>query len=352
MPIEFSCPFCSKVLKTAEEKAGMSAKCPGCGQVLVVPGLPGYSSAPPPPAGDPTTVQPRDTGFADVPPEYGRPAPAGGPVPEATRACPMCGGQIRPEARVCRHCGERVAPERAAAGSSGPDAGELVPTEVDAGTVLKVSWELMKEHMGMAIVGTLLPQMALTFVMVIAYLAGIFLAFLLSGGRRVDPDVISVVMIPIALLLSPLILFINMGQIRFMLAIARGESPQIVELVKGGPYILRAFGVMFLFGLMSSLGVLCFCVGSLAVAVIFGPCFHTLVDRNCGVIESLDLTRKFTMVNIGPQVLLLLASMAIMMLSGICTLGVANVVTFPFIMLVQAVAYKMMTGQPVGRGKP
>ncbi len=350
MPIEFNCPFCSKVLKTADEKAGMSAKCPGCGQVLVVPGLPGYSTAP---VDDPTMVQPRDTGFADVPPEYGGQAPAGGPAPEATRACPMCGGQIRPEARVCRHCGERVAPERAAAGSSGgPFTGELVPTEVDAGTVLKVSWELMKEHMGMAIVGTLLPQMALSFVMIIAYLAGIFLAFLLSGGRRVDPDVITVVMIPIALLLSPLMLFITAGQIRFMLAIARGESPQIVELVKGGPYVLRAFGVMILFSLMSSLGMLCFCVGSLAVAVIFGPCFHTLVDRDCGVIESLDLTRKFTMVNIGPQVLLLLATMAIMMLSGICTLGVANVVTLPYIMLVQAVAYKMMTGQPVGRGKP
>ena len=37
MPIEFSCPGCSKVLRTPDTSAGKQAKCPQCGTVVTIP---------------------------------------------------------------------------------------------------------------------------------------------------------------------------------------------------------------------------------------------------------------------------------------------------------------------------
>jgi uncharacterized RDD family membrane protein YckC/DNA-directed RNA polymerase subunit RPC12/RpoP len=37
LPIEFHCPFCDKMLRTPDEKAGMQATCPGCGEKVFVP---------------------------------------------------------------------------------------------------------------------------------------------------------------------------------------------------------------------------------------------------------------------------------------------------------------------------
>jgi len=37
MPIEFSCTQCGRLLRTADETAGRSARCPACGTVMTVP---------------------------------------------------------------------------------------------------------------------------------------------------------------------------------------------------------------------------------------------------------------------------------------------------------------------------
>lgn len=37
MSIEFVCPHCEYLLRTAEDKAGMSAECPACGDPLWIP---------------------------------------------------------------------------------------------------------------------------------------------------------------------------------------------------------------------------------------------------------------------------------------------------------------------------
>lgn len=92
--IEFACPYCSKILKTKDDKAGLRAACPGCGAEVAVPVA----------ASSPDTVLDVEV----VESEAG-----------AEKACPMCGSKIRAAARKCRYCGEvldgrrsRVAPHR------------------------------------------------------------------------------------------------------------------------------------------------------------------------------------------------------------------------------------------------
>ena len=49
MPVEFRCTQCQKLLRTPDETRGQQARCPACGAVVLVPGLP----APPPEAASP-----------------------------------------------------------------------------------------------------------------------------------------------------------------------------------------------------------------------------------------------------------------------------------------------------------
>jgi len=109
--IEFNCPYCAKLLKTADDKAGVSARCPGCSQTIIVPLTSGETGAAARGFDPSSAPRGRDTGFADEGVDE---------VVEATsfettvgsaagmKKCPMCGAQIKNAARVCRHCGEEL----------------------------------------------------------------------------------------------------------------------------------------------------------------------------------------------------------------------------------------------------
>lgn len=128
--IEFNCPKCDKLLRTKPEKAGAKAKCPGCGEVLVVPG------------GEATPVRKTrkpaedewggsredDYGFGDddynspaqddewgvgqtrLPPRQKKSSRSGSGSPRAGRKqeCPMCGEMTSTTSSRCEHCGESL----------------------------------------------------------------------------------------------------------------------------------------------------------------------------------------------------------------------------------------------------
>lgn len=115
MTIEFNCPHCAKLLKTADDKAGVSARCPGCGQTIMVPLSSEEGAAAPAGFDDPIRPPPppvrRDSGFAeeevvdDVEPAAAETTLASG---SGMKKCPMCGAQIKSAARVCKYCGEEL----------------------------------------------------------------------------------------------------------------------------------------------------------------------------------------------------------------------------------------------------
>lgn len=118
MVIEFNCPDCGRLLRTTDDKAGLSASCPDCAAPMVVP----------PPGGDaweepaPAAETPKE--------EFSTSSRSTGPSREpnqgtTTRPCPMCGEEVRQWTPQCPWCGEQLA-GKATRGGLKPHRGGLL----------------------------------------------------------------------------------------------------------------------------------------------------------------------------------------------------------------------------------
>jgi len=124
MAIEFHCSRCDKLLKTADDKAGLTANCPGCGALVTVPEnrLPAVISDRDAgnPAGLPSLV-------AGSPVRQSNPDGGSDPMHgSGSRTCPMCGESIAVDAGRCKYCGEDLTAATAATGGLAAHRGGLI----------------------------------------------------------------------------------------------------------------------------------------------------------------------------------------------------------------------------------
>jgi DNA-directed RNA polymerase subunit RPC12/RpoP len=101
VPIPFRCGGCGAAINAPSKLAGRQAKCPSCGDPVMVP-APVATPAPARPAPEPK-------------PEY--------------KACPLCSERILATAKKCKHCGEMLDPQlRAPVEPAAPSAVAAQPT--------------------------------------------------------------------------------------------------------------------------------------------------------------------------------------------------------------------------------
>lgn len=311
MTIEFSCQHCGKALSTSDDKAGRKAKCPGCGEAVLVPSPVGAA------------LEADDTTDFDT---------MGADAPDIT--CPMCGALNPPRSKTCESCGEPLK----------SPAKTRSPQPIEAGDVISSSWSIFKQEMGIVIGGVIvagiinfasgLPQ---------GLLGGIAGAMEGQGEKEVAMILLTIswCFLPIGYLVQ---WFVACGLNRLLLNVARGEPAAIGDLFTGGKYLWRMAGASILFGLMVLLGLLCLIIPGIIVSLMFFPYSYVLVDEDPPGVDCLWRAKTYTSGNLGSIFVLFLAMFGINML-GVCALGIGLVFTIPLTSLMFAVAYCKMSGQ-------
>jgi predicted RNA-binding Zn-ribbon protein involved in translation (DUF1610 family) len=342
--IEFQCPHCSKLLKTPDDKAGVRANCPGCGEIVTIPDLVNEVAQ----ADDSFAAVAADAEVEEEIPDAGSIATGSAAADSIestsqydTKPCPMCGAAIKKAARRCRFCGEEL--ERGA-------ASERKPTKIDAGEILSHAWAIYKEQLGL-VLGAIVVFWVIT--LGVAGVQGVIqnvITLTIAGqpGRGGNPFAMGVGVIGMTLVVQVINMavgaYLQAGLHFLLLRVARGEKAEFVDLFSGGRFFWRFFWGTLLFQIALVLGYLFLIVPGIILSLMFWPVYYVIVDRDTGVIESLRLASEITTGNYMAAFILSLASMGLALL-GMAALCVGWIFTIPLAELLFAVAYCGMNGQ-------
>lgn len=221
MAIEFRCPNCDKKLKTGDDKAGRTAKCPQCGTSVTVPAVSAVAED------DFGAFPPLGEAAPGLPPRRG--SSGGSQVP-----CPMCGAMNEPTADRCYACGEDLYSLTAA------QPGTERPANFDVGDQLSKGFDLFKAEMGACIVVTLL------YLLIpggINQMLGFALQLVVGGvnqGGGGDAAIGVMVVGQIFVMVTQFLVqvYFDAGCTLFLLNLIRRRPAQISDLFAGGPYFL------------------------------------------------------------------------------------------------------------------
>jgi hypothetical protein len=141
----------------------------------------------------------------------------------------------------------------------------------------------------------------------------------------------------------PLSLYIQMGLMRYVLKLARGEAASFADLFAGGPF-LTMLGVSLLLGLGVGFGTLLLVVPGVILALGWALVQYIAVDRRLGVIETFGVSWRATHGHKG-QILLLFLLAFLVMLAGLLACCIGTFVAMPIIHVALAYLYLKLTGE-------
>jgi hypothetical protein len=221
------------------------------------------------------------------------------------------------------------------------EPGELSVQPIDPGYALSTAWARLKDNAGL-LIGAYVITIAASFG--ISFLGGVAEALL--GQMLGDPNSPAVILASLsASSLNQLIqLWLSIGFIRINLAVARNRPADMPMLFSGGPYLLRCIGGAILFGIALTIGFLLLIIPGIYVALTYWSYMYFLVDRNVGVMESLQLASRHASGNRLNALVLFVLAIGLGLL-GLLACLVGILVTAPLTMLMLTIAYLMMSGQ-------
>jgi hypothetical protein len=369
LAIEFSCPHCEHRLRTSDDKAGLSAKCPACGEMIWVPYSQAAASAdarttqpvvPPPipddPLGEP--FPPVEAGGttrgAEAP---GQPLPsqddkiledAFEPPPRrrivaADVVCPGCQASNDAGARECRFCGTSLEGVE-------PRASERIwsPPRFDVSEIMSASWRIYTQEIGL-LIGSMLLMMLYGLVLgAVIAVPIVLLAITLKDDALLVLIPLGIVGFPIMILMG---VALQIGQTRLFLNVARGSGAGIGDLLygfgDGRRFILRGVLVSITVTGMMLLGMLLCCAPAILVMLTCWPALPLLLDRDppggTVVGEAIELVKQ----RMGDVLAIGAIGMGIQIAAGIIPyLGVIiQLFAVPFTMLLFMLGYLRMTEQ-------
>jgi hypothetical protein len=306
MAIEFRCTQCGKLLRTGDETAGKHAKCPQCGAVMTIPATGG--AAPPPP----------------VPPGGGTPFSGAGAQPAGTA------GSANPY--------QSPAPFTPLGAGQAP--GAITPTTLDLGDIFSRTWNIFKEQWGMCIVA-LLVVLVISFA--VNFIVGCGFGIV---GHAAKSQALQFFLSLIAHVATTLFgVWLGIGQAKYFLKVARGQTAEIGDLFSGGPLFVNVLLGSLLVGVIVLVGLLACVVPGVVLSLMFSQFYYLILDRNVPVLESLSQSRELTNGNKMTLFLIWLVATGLTVLACIpCFLGL--IVVVPYLTLMVPVIYLAITGQP------
>lgn len=361
MPIEFSCPHCQHLLRTAEDKAGLSAKCPACGEAIWVP----YArdvippAAPPPVPDDPLGTPaipitassatgasiggrsaPQDDvaedNIFDSPPPRRRLAPA-----EVT--CPACQATNPALASTCRYCGSHLEGAKPVTTEQ-----EWTPQPLDVGETISTTWRIYSQRLGL-LIGAYVVSVLLGIP--VFFVCAIPMLLAMGAFGAIDEDLVPVGMVLGGLVTVPLLLCAGgallVGAIHLHLNIAAGRPADIGDLLYGFKQGRSLAPGMFVISLVLGLGSLLLAGMG---AVLIWPLPYQYVSGRAGLGETFNVFFQLLSKDLAFVLLNGLVVFGIVMVSSLliypCCIGIVLIwFTAPFVNLLQAVAYLRLTGQ-------
>lgn len=341
MTIEFHCPQCQRVLRTADDRVGVQARCPGCGEILTVPAVSDEVAFV---SDDPLAHEPFTPASGGVDPR--RPD---GAAPQAAKPCPVCARDIPADSRSCAHCGELlVADDRF------PDPARRIITS----DVLERGWRIFKAKVGVLVAATLVVfilQAATFFIVPAAVLAA---EAIFDERIQIDSEIVMGVIF-VAPIMAVVIWFataswLHGGYCTLLLNVARGRPASFGQVFSGGPCPKRLMWANLVFVWVVIVGLLGIIPGTIAL-LCYWPHSFVLIDENCSVMQAFQRSAELTRGNRLAGFVLLLALAGIFFVSGIIS-GAAAYVLWPvsgaYVWLCLAVAYVIMTGRTTADRPP
>lgn len=326
MAITFDCPHCRKSLTTGDDKAGLTAKCPGCGQPIQVPDHSQEAAV--------DDVGEDATSAVDAEASPGRDQPG-------TLTCPMCGAENAITERRCRACGEPFPESRLRTGE---------PKTLELGRTMSLAWEIFKENLPVTVGAVFIIQICLV---VWIYGAIVSVATLVAGIEDNEEVLflVSAVAGLFAVISFLVMAFLGPGYAKVLLQAVRGEEYTFGTLFSCGKYFLPNLLATAIFAIAVGFGMAACVIPGILLSLMWWAYQFILIDDDVPAVASLARSKEL-MAGRWADVFLIgfIGSLLNGAIASTCC--VAGVFSQAYFGLLMAVAYVKLRGENTVMERP